>query len=304
MSYRALFTLVLLVLSPAASQAAVQLGYEDDWMRVFNCPLDASAFSDCYASSYGGTLLSWAFPGVTMTIFIGLFGALYGIGKYLFDICGGRRQSPNLFFPNRTLVAVYSHADLMRPRILCVVCAVMCLSGCIWGCAGTTQLRGALKDLAGSTERTVNSLQYASAAAVSQLQHVFFWDADQATSVEIDLSAGLPAQVLQMQLEVASQALQSIHECSANALQRYTHQFLWAPYLVFPAVTLLSALGLLVALFHCRRKASIAIFAAMSVGGLFVWGLHGALLMTGLRCAGGSMEFFSTNTARHPLFLK
>ncbi|KEG14666.1 hypothetical protein DQ04_00351030 [Trypanosoma grayi] len=267
--------LVLLFLTKVEAQNIPVLQYPTGLRRVMNCDKHAEVWIECDPKSYRTTVLIYAAPGLFVAGVFAIAISVYFVGKYVFNCCGGRKQTPGLCFPTPGYSAKYDKGDILRPLILTVIVFIMCMAACIWGCTSLTRLKRELNALRKLSDSAVSHVETANAELLAGMSVTLYNPSLDAMYVDslIDLFAGdqnLPKTTVERVSDVSRML-----DITIIALVNFAGRLIWLWYIVYILPAIVSFVGLIVAFGNYRRYAAMTIFTIMAVLGVVDWGFNG-----------------------------
>lgn len=267
--------LLLLALGvPGAGADIFGLQYPRTQWRLMNCFLGAEDLEDCDVTNYWSTIYLQAAPAFFVATVIALVVPSYCVSKYLFNCCGGRKQSPNFFFPVVGFAAKYGRFDLLRPVMLAVVVFVLCLVASVMGIAAQRRLDAQDWALRVMMEDTVRGL-VAKDVELSDALVMTLYRPDKDVTFNVSLlNIGNASDVL---FEVPRHVLEMSRMFNETIINLFVglNKQAWVPYLLFSLSMIVSLAGMMLALCNYRRYVSMLIMSIMTVLAVFAWGCNG-----------------------------
>ncbi|EPY20422.1 hypothetical protein STCU_09002 [Strigomonas culicis] len=269
------------------------LGYDDGSLTIFNCPASSTLYRKCNKTAYDWVVFTWALPSLVVAGLLFLFFFLYIFGKYCCNCCGGRKQSPNFCCPEKSLPALYSPFDLMRPLFFSVVCVLLCGVGCVWCCVGTADMYSLLREMSAVLTNANNNMRNSTYSLSTKLLSQKVYDISSGKNVSVTLSSSF----LTTQQNVLDH-IAGIKDNTFEAAKTMVFQFLWAGYVVGPLLAFFSVMGLFFAFCNCRRFVSMLLFMVFGLLGVATWILVALFMATHFVAKQGCSEVFAFNEPR------
>ncbi|ORC85617.1 uncharacterized protein TM35_000342290 [Trypanosoma theileri] len=275
------FTLLLLIsllISFLALEASADLPvmqYSQGKRRVMNCNKYAESLIDCDRESYKITLLVYSAPGLVVAAVMIIATIVYGICKYIFNCCGGRKQSPNFCFPLKGYPAKYSKSDLLRPFILVVISFLMSLAACIWGCVSQTHMSSHLSEIKSITSSSIGKVEDLTAGIINGM-NVMKYDPVTDTTYNVSLiKSSVNGEVIISSMTNVENYFSNMVKDNFIWLIELFQSYKWVAYIIFIIPTMVSFCGVIIAVLSYRRYASMCILWLMAILGCLVWASNG-----------------------------
>ncbi|RNF25990.1 uncharacterized protein Tco025E_01777 [Trypanosoma conorhini] len=270
----AVLALSLLCFTLTGAAALPLLQYPFARWRLMNCRPSAVDWDECHPESYKTTVFVFAIPGFFVGGVVALTVFLYLIGKYVFDCCGGRKQSPRPCFPLRGHAAKYSREDLIRPVLWAVGVFCVCVVACAWGCTSQHRLLSQLRELHTMPQLAIQHVESLNSEFLEKM-NITLYNASGDVTYSLSLLSLNPGEDLRAAICKRPEALANMLNLTVVSLFDAIARFSWAPYVLFCVTLGVAFVGMLFALCHCRRYASMSVFFTMALLAVVAWGFNG-----------------------------
>ncbi|KAF8287941.1 hypothetical protein TcBrA4_0013170 [Trypanosoma cruzi] len=241
--------------------------------RLMNCDRRAQDLIDCDPESYRNTVFVFAIPGIVVAGGVAMTVLLYLICKYVFDCCGGRKQSPNFCCPLRGHSAKYSREDLLRPVLLAVMVFGLCAATCIWGCVSQHQLVSKVGEIHNISSFAIKNVEKMNLDFLERMT-ITLYDASKDVTYPMSLLRSKEDENLYKETAARTGDVSSMLNQTVIRLFDNIVQFSWGPYVLFGVSFGVSFIGMIFALCNCRRE-SIFVFLIMALLTVMTWGFNG-----------------------------
>ncbi|CBH15987.1 hypothetical protein, conserved [Trypanosoma brucei gambiense DAL972] len=276
-----------LILAPTEVEGVPAIQYKTSTRRTMNCDRFTKNIDECDTDKYHTLLLLQALPYILVAVSLLFFIPIYFVCKYVFDCCGGRRQSVNFCHPDKRSATVYNRMDLLRPRIFAVVAAVVCLAAAILGCLAMLVIQQCMRDVRSRVRNIVDMAVGYEKLHMSAMK-VALYNSETDSEYPFLLSS-LESNGPQLNTLFRSrvETVKGIYDRTVlSAVNAGRRAGFWMLGL-FLAPTVLTLVGLPVAFCNYRRYVSMFLFLFIGVFGIIVWTTAGAF---------AALNFFITDS--------
>ena len=258
--------------------------------RIMNCNLESTGFDDCDLIGYVIRVGVFAAPGIILAVFMFLACPMYCGGKYCCNCCGGRNQTPNFCCPNTELPARYSSGDLLRPKILALICLAIAVAAVIWGVTGTLNMLQGLSDFGANIVATPALIQQQIDEIDAALVVTVYDPTTNTNSTRALLSEpGGPGAGTLTEATAAKNDLDSQVNTYMGDYQARIDQFANVMWAIFAVPLVIIMLGFIAAIANCRRYFPMTLVWILFLLGFLMWIIHalfsGISMIVGDFCA-------------------